>query len=154
MFQLLMTVLSGVDFVHHAAGIMDPYSTISPEKIVLEGDRLAYINQFQAGYEINEEPLVTDLIGEVEAVGHFVNQRHTLEHSKGFHRQDVFYRDAYDNWEDDGATGPFAPALEHVQELQDVYERPRSTMGRRQPYSRIWRNASNKPWKVEPKERL
>lgn len=124
MFQLLVTVLSGVDFVHHSAGIMDSYSTSSPEKFVLDCDRLGYLQRFQNGYEINEDTLAKDLIGQVETGGHFLNQRHTLEHSKDFHLPDLFYRDAYDNWEENGSKGAFQRGHEHVTELLEDYERP------------------------------
>lgn len=124
MFQLLVSVLSGVDFIHHSAGIMDSYSTSSPEKFVLDCDRIEYITRFQAGFEITEETLAKDLIADVDPGGHFLNQRHTLEHSKDFHIPELFYRDAYDNWTDDGSKGPYERAHEHVGELLEAYERP------------------------------
>lgn len=124
MFQLLVSYLSGVDFIHHSAGIMDSYSTSSPEKFLLDCDRIEYIERFQAGYEISEETLAKDLIGEVETGGHFLNKRHTLDHSKEFVFPELFYRDAYDNWTDEGSKGPFERAHERVQELLAEYERP------------------------------
>lgn len=124
MFQLLISYMSGVDFIHHSAGILDSYSTSSPEKFVLDTDRIEYIKRYLTGYEINEETLALDLVGEVDTGGHFLNKRHTLDHSKEFVFPELFYRDAYDNWEDEGAKGAFERAHDHVGELLEDYERP------------------------------
>lgn len=124
MFQLMTAILSGVDFIHHSAGILDSYSTSSPEKFVLDCDRIEYIKRYQAGYDINEETLAKDLIEEIETGDHFLSQRHTLTHSKDFHIPELFYRDAYDNWESEGGKDAFERAHERVKELLDDYERP------------------------------
>jgi trimethylamine--corrinoid protein Co-methyltransferase len=64
--SLLVTaaaVWSGVDVVLYLAGILESYSTISPEKFVLDCELLRYTDRFHAGYEINEDTLALDLIG-------------------------------------------------------------------------------------------
>jgi trimethylamine--corrinoid protein Co-methyltransferase len=125
MFQLLTSFNSGINYVHHAAGILDSYSTVSPEKFVLDADRIRIIERFRRGFDISEDTLAKDLIGEVEPGGHYLNKRHTLEHSREDHLfPEVTYRDSYDNWEAEGAKRPFELAHERVQMLLDEYERP------------------------------
>jgi trimethylamine--corrinoid protein Co-methyltransferase len=64
--SLLVTaaaVWSGVHVVLYLAGVLESYSTISPEKFVLDCELLRYTDRFHAGYEINEDTLALDLIG-------------------------------------------------------------------------------------------
>lgn len=125
MLQLLMSWSSGIDYVLHAAGVMDSYSTVSPEKFVLDCDLIRYLQRFEEGYDLNEEAFALDLIDEVDPADHFLNQRHTLEHSKdGFLFPELAYRDSYDNWEDAGANDAFERAHERVKTLIEAYERP------------------------------
>ncbi|WP_327053964.1 trimethylamine methyltransferase family protein [Halomicrococcus gelatinilyticus] len=125
MLQLLTTMTSGINYVLHAAGVLDSYSTASPEKFVLDCDRIRYVQRFVEGFDVDEETLALDLIEEVEPGQHFLNKRHTLEHSKSeFLIPEVYDRDSYDNWESAGEKTAYELAHERVEELLDEYERP------------------------------
>ncbi|MDG5776522.1 trimethylamine methyltransferase family protein [Haloarculaceae archaeon H-GB1-1] len=125
MLQLFVTVQSGVNLIHHAVGMLDSYSTSSPEKFVIDCESLRYIEHFRNGYDINTDTLAEDLVADVEPGGHFLNQRHTLEHSRDDYLfSDMFYRDSYDNWADEGEKDAFEVAHERVEEMLDEYERP------------------------------
>jgi len=125
MLQLFVSRYSGIDYILHAAGILDSYSTASPEKFVLDCDRIRYLQRFEEGYTLDEESFALDLIQEVDPAGHFLNKRHTLEHSRdNFLIPELSFRDSYDNWENQGAKDSFERAHERVQELVEEYERP------------------------------
>jgi trimethylamine--corrinoid protein Co-methyltransferase len=122
--QMLTTMQSGVNFVLHAAGVMDSYSTASPEKFVLDCDRIRYIEKYMKGYDLDEDSFALDLIGDIDPGGHFLNKRHTLTNSKNFIRPEIYYRDSYDNWTEAGSKDAFESANERVEELLDSYEKP------------------------------
>jgi trimethylamine--corrinoid protein Co-methyltransferase len=125
MLQLVVALLSDVDLVHHAAGMLDSYSTSSPEKFLLDCESIRYVERFQDGYDVTEETLAEGLIADVEPGGHFLNKRHTLSHSKtNAVFSDLFFRDSYDNWEDQGSTDAFERAHERKLALLDDYEPP------------------------------
>jgi len=125
MLQLFLTIQSNVNLIHHAVGMLDSYSTSSPEKFVIDCESLRYIEHFRNGYDINTETLAEDLVEEVEPGGHFLNQRHTLEHSRDDYLfTDLFYRDSYDNWDEEGGKDAFERAHNRVEELLAEYERP------------------------------
>jgi trimethylamine--corrinoid protein Co-methyltransferase len=125
MMQLMMAMLGDIDFMLHGAGILDSFGTVSPEKFVLDCERIRYLNEIEAGYDITEETFATDLIEEVEPGGHFLNKRHTLEHSKEHHYfSNIYAKDSYDNWENAGAKDAFESAADTVDERLDAYERP------------------------------
>jgi len=125
MLQMFVAIQSGVNLIHHAAGMLDSYSTSSPEKFLLDCDAIQYIEVFREGFDIDADTLAKDLIDEVDPGGHFLNKRHTLVHSKEeFTYPELFYRDSFDNWEDEGSKKAFEAAHEHKQELLEAYERP------------------------------
>lgn len=125
MFQLMTSFLSGIDFVLHGAGILDSYSTASPEKFILDCDRIRYLQRFEEGFEISEETLALDLIEEVEPGGHFLNKRHTMEHCKTeFLIPDVYDRKSFDDWEENGSKSAYERAHERRVDLLQEYERP------------------------------
>lgn len=124
MFTQTVGVLSGVDLMHQSMGILDSYSTTSPEKFVLDAERLRYLRQFREGYRVSEEALAVELSGEVEPGGHFLNKRHTLEHGEEHIRPEIFFRDSYDNWVEAGKKEAFERAHEYVQSQLEAYERP------------------------------
>ena len=125
MLQLYVTIQSGVNMIHHAAGMLDSYSTASPEKFLVDLDTIRYIQRFREGFEVSAETLAEDLIAEVEPGSHFLNKRHTLEHAREeFIFPDLFFRDSYDNWEDQGEKSAFEAAHDRKHELLAAYEPP------------------------------
>jgi len=125
MLQLFITIQSGVNLIHHSVGMPDSYSTSSPEKLVIDCESLRYIEHFRDGYDIDTDTLAEDLVEEVDPGGHFLNQRHTLEHSRDDYLfSDFFYRDSYDNWESEGAKDAFEATHEWVEELLAEYKQP------------------------------
>jgi len=122
--QMLATMGAGIDFVLHAAGVLDSYSTASLEKFVLDCDRIRYLRAYEEGFDLDEDSFAMDLIEEVDPGGHFLNKRHTLTHSKEFLRPEIYYRDSYDNWTEEGGLDACDRAHERVERLLDDYERP------------------------------
>lgn len=125
MLQLFVSMFSGIDFISHGAGILDSYSTASPEKFVLDAERLRYLQRLREGFELTEETFALDLIGEVAPAGHFLNKRHTLEFAQEeFIIPDVAVRTSYDSWAGEGKKSAFRRASDRVDTMLDSYERP------------------------------
>lgn len=125
MMQLMTTMFSDIDYVVHAAGILDSYSTVSPEKYVADAERIRYIKRFQDGYDLNEDTFALDILSDVEPGGHFLDQRHTLEHCKTDHyMSEVYDRQSTDDWENQGGKTTFELAREQVDKRLEEYERP------------------------------
>ncbi len=119
------TAWSGVDFVLHAAGILESYSAMSPEKFVLDCEALRFIDRFQDGYEINEEMLALDLVGEIDPDDHFLGEAHTLKWAgEDFLIPDVVDKRSYGDWKDDGEMTAFEIGRERVDEQLEAYSKP------------------------------
>lgn len=114
-----------IDFVLHAAGILESYSAISPEKFVLDCELLEYLDRFEDGYPLNEDDFAMDVIEEVEPADHYLNQSHTLKHAESaFLLSDIADKRSHGDWEDDGSQNAFEAAHDAVAERLQAYERP------------------------------
>jgi trimethylamine--corrinoid protein Co-methyltransferase len=119
------TQFADIDYVLHSAGIMESYSAICPEKLVLDCEMMRYLDRYKEGFEVNEENLALDVIPEVEAAGHFLSERHTLMHSKDeLFKPEVTDKRSHGDWVDDGSKSAFEMGYDRVQEDLDSYEQP------------------------------
>jgi trimethylamine--corrinoid protein Co-methyltransferase len=117
--------LADIDYVLHSAGILESYSTISPEKLVLDCDVMRVMDHYKRNFPINEDTLAMDVIEEVEAAGHFLSERHTLMHSKDeLFKSEIFDKRSHGDWEEDGSKSAFEMGHDRVQEDLDNYTQP------------------------------
>ena len=92
-YQILMSVLSGADFVHDV-GLAYHATMISPELIVFVNEIIDMVNVSIGGIEINTETLPLDLIERVGPRGTYISEKHTLKHFRKFWVPTLFDRSA------------------------------------------------------------
>jgi len=83
MQNLLVAVISGVDFVLHAAGILSSFLAFSYEKFVLDDEMCGMVRRFGRGIPVTPETLAYDVIAEVGPGGNYLMESHTLERCRG-----------------------------------------------------------------------
>ncbi|MDG5777786.1 trimethylamine methyltransferase family protein [Haloarculaceae archaeon H-GB2-1] len=121
----LATTLGGVDFMLHAAGILESYTAMSPEKFVLDCELLRFVDRFQEGYTIDEERLALDVVGEIEPQEHFLGEPHTLKFAgEDFLIPDLVDKQSHGDWESDGAKTAFELGHDRVQDHLAAYSKP------------------------------
>lgn len=96
---MLGTVQAGINFVLHAAGILQYYNAMSFEKFILDEEICGMVKRIKRGMEVNEDTLAVGLIKQIGPGGEFLTAQHTYEH----HRSEYFLpsisdRAAYDVW--------------------------------------------------------
>jgi len=125
-----VTDLAGVDFVLHAAGILDSYETVSPEKFVLDCEGLRYLDRFRRGFRVSPDSLQLDRIADVEPAGHFIDDAPDAGNDD-FFRPTVIEKRSRSDWADNGRKSTAELAQERIQKLLDAYEQPRLDADRR-----------------------
>jgi trimethylamine--corrinoid protein Co-methyltransferase len=116
---------AGADFVLNAAGILESYTAISPEKFVLDCEALRYLDRFRDGYSVSADSIPLDLIEATDPASHFLGEPHTLEHSdSGFYRPKAVDKRSYDDWADHGSKTAHELAHDRVRECLAAYEKP------------------------------
>lgn len=128
-FESMMTLsaaeFAGIDFVLHSCGILESYSTISPEKFVLDCELIRNLERIREGFRIDEEHFAFDVMEDVEPSEHFLSKRHTLTYSRDeLFRTDVFDKRSHGDWEKDGSKTGFEMGHDRVEDRLDAYERP------------------------------
>ncbi len=124
-FVQAVTAFADIDFVLHAAGILESYSAISPEKFLLDCEAIDFLDRFATGYSLDEDDLAMDVIAEVEPAGHYLSQPHTLEHAENaFLLPELADKRSHSDWADDGSLTAFEVASEAVGKRLAAYEQP------------------------------
>jgi len=90
-YQILLSVLSGADFVH-GVGEMYAGRMVSPEFVVLGSEIIDMVKVTTEGIEINDETLPLDLIERVGPKGTYLSEKHTLRHFREFWAPSIFDR--------------------------------------------------------------
>ncbi|MDZ7849542.1 MAG: trimethylamine methyltransferase family protein [Halodesulfurarchaeum sp.] len=121
----MVAEFSGVDFILHSAGIIESYSTISPEKFVLDAEAMRFLDRFQDGYVINEEMLALDIVEKIDPDDHFLGESHTLKFAgKDFLIPELVDKRSHGDWKDDGEKTAFEMGHDKVQEHLEAYSKP------------------------------
>lgn len=125
MLTMAVATFSEVDFILHAAGILESYSAISPEKFVLDCEVIRTLDRFTEGFPIDDDHFALDVITEVEPSGHFLAQRHTLDHAEEtFYMPEIVDKRSHGDWAEDGSKSAFDLGHDRVEELLEAYEPP------------------------------
>ncbi|GAG16696.1 unnamed protein product, partial [marine sediment metagenome] len=95
--QALMVSLSGGNYIHNAAGILDFSMTCSYEQYVIDNEMLGMVARVLEGIRVTPDTLSFDQIKEVGPRGNFMGLRHTLNHIRSEHYLPrLFDRTTYD----------------------------------------------------------
>jgi trimethylamine--corrinoid protein Co-methyltransferase len=83
----LLAAMSGANYIHDIAGLMESDLTVAYEKLVIDNEILGMNQRVLRGIEVNDDTLAVDLIAKVcEESGsnrHFLAEFHTAEHMRG-----------------------------------------------------------------------
>ncbi len=79
----LLVAMSGANYIHDIAGLMETDLTVAYEKLVLDNEILGMCQRVLRGIEVNDETLATDLIIEKGPGETYLTDEHTLNHMHG-----------------------------------------------------------------------
>jgi trimethylamine--corrinoid protein Co-methyltransferase len=82
----LLVAMSGANYIHDIAGLMEADLTVSYEKLVMDNEILGMCQRVLRGIEVNDETLATDLIIEKGPGKDYLIEEHTLKYMR-----DEFY---------------------------------------------------------------
>lgn len=114
----LLCALSGANFIHDAAGLMEFALTVSYEKYVIDNDILGMVMRAVEGIRVNNDTLAFDLIKEIGPGGNFVTAKHTRHHMRREHYQPTLSdRNYRDKWESTGRKDTWQKASETARRI-------------------------------------
>jgi len=113
----LLPVLAGADIVY-GAGSLEGGMAASFEELVMDDEICRAVLKSVQGIEVNDETLAVDVIDKVGPGGHFLAEKHTLNHFK----ESLFFseltdRHSYDAWKKTGGKSMVKRARERAEEI-------------------------------------
>jgi len=114
----LLCALSGANFIHDAAGLLDFALSASYEKYVVDNEILGMVMRAVEGIKVDEDTLAFDLIKSVGPGGNFVSARHTRKHMRTEHYQPALSdREHLEEWQARGSRDTFSRARDQVEDI-------------------------------------
>ena len=102
-FSILSQGLAGLNLIHDV-GYLDMAMVSSPAQLMLGNEAIGMTKRFLQGIEVTADTLARHVIEAVGPGGHFLQQRHTLDHFRSeLWRSDLLTRQPYEIWEKSGS---------------------------------------------------
>lgn len=118
----LLCALSGANFIHDSAGLMEFALTACYEKYVIDNEILGMVMRAVEGIRVDDETLAYDLIKEVGPGGNFVTARHTRRFMRKEHYQPTLSdRNSREKWEERGRKTTREKAAETVKAILESH---------------------------------
>jgi trimethylamine--corrinoid protein Co-methyltransferase len=123
--SLLPALLSGVNFVLHAAGWLEGGLTMGYEKLVLDADRLGMMHVLMKGLALDDNAFALDAFREVGPGKHFLGCAHTMaNYETAYYEPALADSNSFEQWRDEGEKDALKRAGERVRTLLESYEPP------------------------------
>ncbi|MGI6028430.1 MAG: trimethylamine methyltransferase family protein [Candidatus Heteroscillospira sp.] len=120
---MLPSMMSSSNFILHACGVMDSFSTISYEKYILDEQNIEMIRKITEGISFGDDEEEYDNIDEVGPGGQFLQTMHTLTNLRSeLYTPKYFHKMSYDTWANSGAKSVCQLALDEADRRIAAYE--------------------------------
>jgi trimethylamine--corrinoid protein Co-methyltransferase len=116
--SMLLVALSGADYIHLAAGMLDSGNTMSYEQYVIDDECIGMVHRVLRGIAVDREKLGIEVIRRAGPGGNFVAEDHTVDHMMDeFFFPGLAVRSNFDVWEKQGGSGVFQRARDRAREI-------------------------------------
>ena len=123
-------LLSGVNFMLHAAGWLEGGLAMGYEKFVMDADQLSMMAVLAGGIDMSENGQGMDAIREVGPGQHFLGAAHTLANFEtAFWRSEIADNNSFEQWKDEGEKNTAARANTLYKKMLREYEAPKIDPG-------------------------
>jgi trimethylamine--corrinoid protein Co-methyltransferase len=143
-FTLLNAALDGTNLIHDCGYIGQGF-VASPEMIVFADEVIGMVKRYMQGFEIDDEHLALDVIRKVGPGGHFLSEKHTLDHFMKEHwRPGLFNRENLPNWIKKGKKTVNDKLIERAIEIAKNHKPEPLSHGIKEGLDRIWDEAKER----------
>ena len=119
----LLVALSGANYIHDAAGLMEFAMVASYEKYVIDNEIIGMALRALRGIEVTPEAIAADLIQEVGPGGHFLKSAHTVKHMRSeFFFPTISDRNLREEWIEEGSIDARQRANARAREILKIHQ--------------------------------
>jgi len=112
----LMCMLAGGD-ICGVIGLLENFTVLCYEQLLIDYEMYEMMLKLSQGIDVNEDTLALDTICKVGPEGHFLAERHTLEHVRDVWMPMITDPAPYGRWKEKGAKSVVDVAREKVKEI-------------------------------------
>ncbi|MDR1471440.1 MAG: trimethylamine methyltransferase family protein [Synergistaceae bacterium] len=124
--QAMALGLSGANWIHDSAGLLENCTTVSYEKTVIDNEILSNVLRVARGIDVTPKTLAIDVIKEVGPAGNFLVHEHTVENfRKEFFLPTISDRWNRDTWVKEGSLDAFKRAHQAAENILRGHRAPR-----------------------------
>jgi trimethylamine--corrinoid protein Co-methyltransferase len=121
-YHILSQGLAGLNLIHDV-GYMDMSMACSVEQLVMSNDIIGMTKRLLSGFEVSDEHLALDVISKVGPAGHFLQQRHTMNHFRNeLWQPKVFTRQPFETWKEGGSKDVETRVREKIADILKSHE--------------------------------
>jgi len=138
---LTTSILTGADIITGLGGL-NAANLMSPELLVIDNEIIGAILRIGRGFEVNDDTLAVDVINRVGPGGHFLGERHTLEHYKAeTWIPEISDRESFGTWQKMGSRTMDKVAGEKIKQILATHKPEPISEGAEKEISRILNRA-------------
>jgi trimethylamine---corrinoid protein Co-methyltransferase len=104
----------------HDVGLLEYATMASPEQMVLVNEVLHMVGRYARGLDVSEEALALDIIDSVGPGGHYLTQDHTMMHFRDAWYSQLFDRNSFNTWSENGEKDLTQRVRERTLDLMDA----------------------------------
>jgi len=120
-FSILSQGLSGLNLIHDV-GYMASGMVCSPEQLVMGNEVVGMTKRFVQGITVNRETLARQVIEDVGPAGHFITQKHTVDHvRKELSVSRLLNRQSIEAWDMSGRPSMAERVKEEVRQIAETH---------------------------------
>ncbi|MFY9605402.1 MAG: trimethylamine methyltransferase family protein [Thermoplasmata archaeon] len=109
-------VLAGAD-INSGPGLLENYTILSYEQLMLDHEMYTMMLETLKGIEVSDETIAMDVCAKVGHEGHFLGQKHTIQHFKELWMPTLSNPRPYQAWAKDGSKNVVRVAGEKVKQI-------------------------------------
>ena len=102
---ILLGAMSGSNYMHHSAGMLESMLTVAPEQFVIDDEIIGMACKVLKGIEVDADHLALEVIDTVGPAGNFMMSPHTMQYmrSEYFQGNGVTDRKSRHQWDQGGS---------------------------------------------------
>jgi len=143
MANMLLPALAGTHGIT-SLGNLESYLTVSPAQLVIDNEIAGMILRGLSGIEVNDETLAVDVIKRVGPGGHFLSEKHSLDHIKELYIPELADRKTRGEWRDAGSKDILQRAKEKAKKILETHKPEPLEKEVQEELSKIVREAERK----------
>ncbi len=120
-FSAFLCYLSGADMTS-GPGMLENWMVLSFEQLIIDHEMFTMMADILKGFQVNDDTVPMDVIMKVGHEGHYMGEKHTLDHFRSMWQPMVTDGTPYKAWKAAGSKGAVEHAREKAKEILKTHQ--------------------------------